>query len=268
MSAMHTLLIVLLSCLVLTDAAAGADTAAPKASDPRAVAVADQVLEALGGKSAWDATRYLRFDFAVEVDGKPVMTRSHWWDKYTGRYRLEARTKEGDPYLVLMNLNTKQGSAWLKGRALQADELKSYLDKGYAIWVNDTYWLLMPYKMKDSGVILRLDGEAREGGAAWDKVLLTFDNVGLTPKDRYWAYVNRASHLVDRWEFILQGEKGPASRFDWSGWQRYGRIMLSSTRVNAKDKEKILFPVLAVSQSMPDSVFRSPDPVSADLTTP
>src|SRR4029453_3485384 len=102
----------------------------------------------------------------------------------------------------------------------------------------------------------------------WDKVLLTFDNVGLTPKDRYWAYVNRASHLVDRWEFILQGEKGPGSRFDWSGWQRYGRIMLSPTRVNAKDKEKILFPVLAVLESMPDSVFKSPDPVSADLRTP
>lgn len=265
---MQRFLFVPFSFLLGVGAVAGAQPTAAKESDPRAIAIADQVLEALGGKAAWDGTRYLRFDFAVEVEGKPVMSRSHWWDKYTGRYRLEARTKEGDPYLVLMNLNTKQGSAWLKGKPLEGDALKTYLDKGYAIWVNDTYWLLMPYKMKDHGVVLHLDGEARDGGVAWDKILLTFENVGLTPKDRYWAYVNRASHLVERWEFILQGEKGPASRFDWSGWRRYGKIMLAPTRVNAKDKEKILFPVLAVTQALPDSVFASPEPVTAELTTP
>ena len=75
-------------------------------SDPKAVAVADEVLEAMGGKDAWNGTHFLRFDFAVESGGKTVVSRAHTWDKWTGRYRLEAKTKAGDPYVALMNINT------------------------------------------------------------------------------------------------------------------------------------------------------------------
>jgi hypothetical protein len=241
-------------CAILLAAA----TAGAPASDPKAAAVADQVMEALGGEKAWNNTHFLRFDFAVDVDGKTVSSRSHWWDKWTGRYRVEGKTKEGDPYVVLMNLNTKDGSAWLKGKPLAGDEKKKYLEKGYAVWVNDSYWLLMPYKMKDAGVHLRLDGEVKEKNQAWDKLLLTFENVGLTPKDRYWAFVNRSTHMVDRWEFILQGEKGPAARFDWTGWKKMGAVMLAPERMNAKDKERIYFPVLDVPAAIPDAVFTSP----------
>lgn len=248
--------------LLLAVAATAGAWAGASGPDPKAAAVADQLLGGLGGQEAWDATRYLRFDFCVEVDGKPVMSRSHWWDKHTGRYRLEARTKDGDPYLVLMNLNTKEGSAYLKGKLLEGEQRKNILERGYAVWINDTYWLLMPYKMKDPGVILSYAGEAKEGDTTWDKLLLTFDNVGLTPKDRYWAYVNRQTHLVDRWEFILQGGKGPATRFDWSRWERHGRILLCHERVNDKEKKRILFPALSVPDTLPDTVFTSPDPVA------
>ena len=77
--------------------------AAPRASaesprsDPKAVAVADQVMETLGGKEAWQATRFLRFDFAVDREGKTLMRRAHTWDRRTGRYRVEATDEEGRP---------------------------------------------------------------------------------------------------------------------------------------------------------------------------
>ena len=235
-----------------------AAAAAAPAPDPKAAAVADQVLEALGGEQNWNNTHFLRFDFAVDVAGKPVMSRSHYWDKWTGRYRVEGNTKEGDPYLVLMNLNTKEGSAWLKGNPLDGEEKKKYLEKGYASWVNDSYWLLMPYKMKDQGVHLALAGEAKDNGQSYDKVQLSFESVGLTPKDRYWAWVNRDTHMVDRWEYILQGEKGPATRFDWSGWKKMGNVMLAPERMNTKEKERIYFPVLDVPAAIPDAKFTTP----------
>jgi hypothetical protein len=60
--------------------------------------------------------------------------------------------------------------------------------------VNDAYWLLMPYKMRDDGVVLTCAGpEAREN-RTWDKVLLTFEGVGLTPQDKYWVFVNRKTN--------------------------------------------------------------------------
>jgi hypothetical protein len=240
-------------------AQAPAASAAPAASDPKAIAVADQVLEALGGKAAWNATRYLRFDFAVESEGRSRPPRRHWWDKQTGRYRVEGQTQEGVPFVVLMNLNTKEGSVHLGGQRVQGEDEKKFLDRGYGAWVNDTYWLLMPYKLKDPGVILAYQGQVSKGDDTWDKLALSFQSVGLTPGDHYWVYVNTRTHLVDRWEYILQSMKPeePATRWDWKGWKRYASIQLAPDRVSADGKVKISFPVLEVLETMPDAVFTS-----------
>lgn len=232
----------------------------PAAQDLKATAIADQVMAALGGEAAWKATHFLRFDFAVEIDGKIVASRSHFWDKWSGRYRVEGRNKQGS-YVVLMNLNTKDGSAWLDGKPAEGEGKKQLLDAGYEAWVNDTYWLLMPYKLRDAGVQLKLEGEAKEGDAVYDRLQLSFEGVGLTPKDRYWVFVNRATHLVDRWEYILEGEKGPAARWEWRGWKRFGGIQLAPERVSEKTKRRILFPVLDAPATIPDVVFASPEAV-------
>ena len=147
---------------------AAATVAAP-VSDPKAVAIADQVMEAMGGEAAWRATCFLRFDFAVDALGKTVSTRSHWWDKWRGRYRVEGKTKEGEAYTVLMNVNTKDGSAWQGGKPLEGEAKKKLLEKGYGAWVNDTYWLIMPYKLRDAGVVLKLEGELTEKDKTWDQ---------------------------------------------------------------------------------------------------
>src|SRR4051794_18714343 len=78
---------------------------AAMAQDAKAQPVLDHLQQALGGKQAWDNTHYLRFSFAGR--------RTHWWDKWSGRHRLEGQTKEGQHYVVLENVNTKEGSAWM-----------------------------------------------------------------------------------------------------------------------------------------------------------
>jgi hypothetical protein len=246
-----------LTLWTLTQAASPAAPAATAASDPKAAALADRVLQALGGQQAWDNTRYLRFDFGVERDGK-LQSRAHTWDKWTGRYRLEGQTREGEPFVVLMNVNTREGTAWVKGQPATPEKAKELVERAYGTWVNDTYWLVMPYKMKDPGVILQYAGEEKGDGATWDKVLLTFDNVGLTPKDKYWAFVNRDTGLVDRWDFVLKGENGPPATFLWKGWTRKGGIMLAPERLSPKDGRRIAFPVMDVPAEVPDSVFTNP----------
>ncbi len=234
---------------------AGAQTTA---SDPKATAVADRVMTALGGHKAWEGTRFLRFDFAVDREGKALFSRAHTWDKWNGRYRLEGKTEKGDPLVVLMNLNTKDGDAWINGKKLEGAEEKSQLDGAFGAWTNDTYWLLMPYKLKDAGCKLALAGEEKKEGKVWDKLLLTFDNVGLTPKDKYWVYVNRETGLVDKWDFVLKGEKKPPSTFTWEGWKAYGKIQLPNDHVNAKDKVRIHHPVLDAPAVVADAIFTTP----------
>ena len=52
----------------------------------------------------------------------------------------------------------------MKGKTLEG-EAEEVPGEAYGTWVNDTYWLLMPYKMKDPGVMLAHDGEPKEGNA-------------------------------------------------------------------------------------------------------
>src|SRR5574341_2563882 len=89
-------LIVSLSAMMVASAL-GAPSAGAQTADAKAQALADRVMQALGGGDAWNKIHYLRFDFAVDRGGKNVTRRSHTWDKWTGRYRLEATTREGEP---------------------------------------------------------------------------------------------------------------------------------------------------------------------------
>jgi len=223
---------------------------------PSAQSVAERVQKALGGKEAWDNAHFIHFTYAGR--------RSHWWDKWSGRHRVEGQTKEGQKYVVLENISTKEGTAWLDGKKAEGDKAKELLEGAYGAWVNDTYWLLMPYKLQDPGVNLTYDGEETIDGKTYDKLALSFGNVGLTPGDRYWAYINRDTGLMDRWAFILEDmpKEGPPSVWDWGGWQKYGNLMLAPHRTQITGGDhKLEFTDIAVSDKMPDSVFTSPEAV-------
>ncbi|HVT18163.1 MAG TPA: hypothetical protein VHQ90_18555 [Thermoanaerobaculia bacterium] len=230
--------------------------APPAPADPKAQAVADSVLQALGGQAAWDGTHYLRFTFAGR--------RTHYWDKWSGRHRVEGKTKDGDTYVILENIKTRQGTAYLNGKQAEGDKAKQLLENGYGAWVNDTYWLLMPYKLKDPGVNLSYDGQEQVDGKSYDKLALSFGKVGLTPGDHYWAWINRDTHIMDRWAYLLQDEprdKQPTAWL-WQGWQRYGNIMLAPHRSQPTGDRKIELSDLGVFDTLPDAVFTKPNPVA------
>ncbi|HEX2465683.1 MAG TPA: hypothetical protein VHR17_13760, partial [Thermoanaerobaculia bacterium] len=165
--------------------AAGFDTAG---SDAAAIAFADRAMEAMGGRKAWDETRYLSWRFFVPQPG-----RTHVWDKWTGNLRYQNGTT-----LTLMNINTKEGSVWMDGQKVEDKaELAKLLQQGYEAWVNDSYWLFMPYKLKDSGVTLKYKSEGTtDDGKPADILQLTFKNVGVTPQNKYDVWVDKASGLV------------------------------------------------------------------------
>lgn len=229
----------------------------PHSAVPEPEEVAGEVMAALGGKDAWEKTRFLRFSFAGR--------RTHWWDKWTGRHRIEGQTQDGKRYVVLENINTKEGQAWLDGQKVEGDPAKELLERAYGAWVNDTYWLLMPYKLQDPGVNLSYVGEEKIDGVTYDKLLLTFRDVGLTPGDRYWAFINRDTHLMDRWAYVLESmEPGSApTAWRWEGWQKYGNIMLAPKRVQIGGDRTLELGDIAVLDNLPDTAFTSPDPVAA-----
>jgi hypothetical protein len=227
---------------------------------PEAATVADALLVALGGQAAWDATHYLHFTFAGR--------RTHTWDKWTGRHRVEGKTKEGQPYVVIENVNTHQGTAYLDGKPVEGDKAKSMVEGAYGAWVNDTYWLLMPYKIKDPGVNLGYGGSEEIDGRTYDKLTLSFGKVGLTPGDHYWVWISRDTHLMDRWAYLLESDARDAAPtvWNWVGWQRYGQIMLAPLRVQPQGGKKLELTDIAVYEQIPETAFTSPAPLT--LPTP
>jgi|GEM_PF-522070 len=290
--------------------------------DPKALAVVEALEKTVAPDNGWSKVGGLRFTFSVIEDGAPQNVVHHSWNVSTGQYRVDwtqdggqrmaifnvgAKGKQGEAYIRLGTATTTESAAQTsqegkpakKPRADMAEWSRTppvlerqILAASYDRFLNETYWLLMPLKMRDPGVNLDYDGEKKIDRQIYDVLKLTFENVGLTPGDTYWAYVNRETHLIDRWEYILEdgaprpddravekdnelsdGEKGktepaasksasPASPvrsvWIWKDWQSYGPVKLATTKTMPNRSLSIVLKNIEVLSSMPESEFQPP----------
>ncbi len=191
------------------------DAPPPEASLPpletRADSIAMRIYQAAGGPEVWESVPYLRFNFGAGFDTAAVRppARRHLWNRMTGDYRLEV--PRGDTlYTALFNVNTRQGQVYRDGAPLDSTANAAWLERAYASFINDTYWLLVPTKLFDEGVTRAYVPDSSD--ARRDVITLTFGGVGLTPGDRYWLYANRETGALDAWGFVLEGNPdAPAS---------------------------------------------------------
>jgi len=231
----------------------------PVVADEKADRVARELVTALGGETAWQKARQLRFDFVVEREGTRVAEVHHLWDRYTGDYRLLGTDKSGAPYAVYFNVNTRDGSAFVNGRAVEGEEKKKLLETAYGRFINDTYWLLAPWKVFDPGVHRDYDGEKTgPDGALCDVIRLTFDNVGLTPKDVYWLWVTRDGRRMVQWQYVLGGAQEEPTTALWKEWKTFGGVSLSLEKTLAGKSFRIVFENVTVSPSRDDKDFAAP----------
>jgi hypothetical protein len=214
--------------------------------DPKATELAEKTIQAMGGMDAWKGVSAIRFNFQVEPKDQPARAVKHLWDHKNGRDHVEGKTREGKAMVAWVDLRTKQGEAWSDGQKLQGDELKKAMDWAFSRWINDTYWMMMPFKMLDSGVTLKHEGE-KDG---YEILHLSFKNVGETPGDQYWAYINKQTGLMDRWQYTLQDQtKGD---WKWTEWQDVGKVKLSKLKEAADGKVNIrLEPLRAMDSADP-----------------
>lgn len=212
-------------------------------SDPKAVELADKVVAALGGRENYDATRYITWNF--------FGLRSHTWDKHTGDHRFD----NGKGVVVIHNINTKAGNAWENGVAVEDAAKKEEMLKGaYAAWVNDSYWLVMPFKLHDPGVTLAYTREdTLEDGTECHVITLTYEGVGLTPDNKYELYISKADNMPVFWNFFRNyGDEKPSMATPWKGWADYGKIKLPMDFGIRQHKD------IAVMDSVPEGTFSAP----------
>ncbi len=205
---------------------------------------------------AWNDARYLAFTFNVERDGQILASYKQQWDRFTGTYAVSGKNREGADVRVVMNVDTKEGRGWKNGQPVS--DPAELLNFGYRRFINDTYWLLMGYKAFDPGVTRAYDGEKTNAcGEVHDVVRFSFQNVGLTPGDVYWMWVNRRTGLVDEWHMKLEGSKpeDPPSVVLFRDYRRFGGLLLSTRREIQGRNQFIRLDDITVSRDVPAGAF-------------
>lgn len=211
-------------------------------SDPAAVELADSIMVAMGGWQNWQNTRFISWNF--------FGTRNLVWDKYEKRARIESLR---DSITYIVDLEDLTGKVWVKGQLItQPDSLSRMLQKAKSIWINDSYWLVMPFKLKDTGVTLKYLGEdTLLSGSRCNLLQLTFEKVGDTPQNKYHVYVDLADNLVKQWAYFSTATQDSANFIrPWDNYRKYGNILLSSDRSDSSGPRNV-----SVAQTVNQKIF-------------
>lgn len=224
LSTIKTFLVFTITALTIFSARAQSDT-------EKAETIANNVVDAMGGLDNYNNTHFIKWDF-----GKRVL----FWDKWTGDVRVE---NPSENQVVLVNVNTLEGKAFENGTLIaDAEKTKKLLDKAKKWWINDSYWLVMPWKLQDPGVTLKyIKTDELANGIKADILQLTFENVGVTPDNKYWVYVDQKDHLIKQWDFFKNfDDKEPSFSKPWDNYQQAGDILLSYNRSDFGPKNVVV----------------------------
>jgi hypothetical protein len=193
-----------------------------KAQDAKVKEIKENVLKAMGGLKNYQKTNIIKWTF--------FGSRNHVWDKKNEKVRIEYLK---DNTVILLNLKDKTGRIAKKGREIMAaDTLKTMLSEAYNAWINDSYWLVMPFKLDDPGVNLKFVGEQNTAdGKAADVLEMTFTKVGVTPDNKYHIFFDKESKLVSQWSFFQTAtDAKPRFTMPWKDYTQHGKIKLSGSR--------------------------------------
>jgi hypothetical protein len=180
--------------------------------------LANAVWKASGGEN-WPNVKTIDFTFAVEKEGKTVASVEHHWDVAAQTDRVKWKGKD-----VTVNL-AKPGTE---------EDAKA----AYARWVNDSYWLLAPLKLKDHGTNVSAEGTKQMDGAEREVLRLSFGKVGLTPNDQYLLYIDPKTRLVSSWDYMP--EPGKSMHATWEDYQKSGGLTLATDHQMGEARIRIL----------------------------
>ena len=177
-----------------------------------AVWVAEQVMKASGGVDNWEKLDSVEWNF--------FGVRKNAWNKQSGAFSTRFLNRD---WFVQLNLHSGEGHALRNEIPVPADSLAYFLDLGRQVWTNDSYWLFMPFKMRDPGVSLRYLGiSATDSNATTPDIPcylleMAFDSVGYTPENVYRVYVDTSDMLVKEWTYF----RNDSTRGFSCSWDHY-----------------------------------------------
>ncbi|MEP1093717.1 MAG: hypothetical protein ABJG78_01330 [Cyclobacteriaceae bacterium] len=158
--------------------------------------LADEVLEALN-KPGFDSLEYIEFTFRN--------TNRYKWDRSNNS--VIANWEEQEVYLDL-------------NRPMDSYSLLEF--KAYQNFINDSFWLIAPFKLRDEGVIRSTVVVGNGRG-----LLVTYSSGGLTPGDSY-LWVIDENGFPKSWKLWTSNIPIGGLELGWSGWVNKNDVWFST----------------------------------------
>lgn len=157
---------------------------------PQAEQLTDKMFRALN-KPAYDSIRYIEFSF------KGI--HSYQWNKKEDKVVVR-----WDDQKVVLNLG------------IGAENYSDLEYKAYKYFINDSFWLVAPFKARDDGVtrsIVEVDGG--------DGLLVSYSSGGVTPGDSY-LWILDEKGFPKAWKLWTSNVPIGGLKFSWEGWSDEG----------------------------------------------
>lgn len=239
-----------------------------RAQDPAADALLDKVIAVHGGMQAWDNLTDMTFTITrVVLDAQGEVTGAHvslYCMKRYGKIRVETITGKG---LLVQGFDGQKPWVTLAGRPDTSEEA---LKRAHFQSANWWYWMGIPFKLKNPGVILHHKETATFRGKPVDVLEVTFQQgVGKT-NDRYTYYIDPQTYHILFVEFQLQpgvwpGVGGPTPRRSaWLDYKKEGPFTMHTKRIFYGDSELtkrqaiLFFGDFQFNTGLPDKLFTAP----------
>ena len=193
----------------------------PAMADADADALARKIVDRAGDPYALSS---LEFTFVVTAGGDEKVRRAYSWQPRAGTLTVnmggDAVKFEGlgthDPTTLVTDASADEAD-WAAVCPATAPQRAA---QAWSAFVNDSYWLLAPSKLMDPGAQRSINEEGL--------LEMSFENVGLTPGDRYTLTVDKETSEVVAWSFILQN--GTVGSFFWTDHKASGPLTISMHR--------------------------------------
>jgi hypothetical protein len=222
----------------------------PAKSDPKAIAIADAGLAAVGGHDKWEAVKELTFGVKYVLAGVPKSDAVHRWDRWNGRHNYMsidmATTQTGKPDDVkvtevrhdLFNTSAKPFVTYGGQELMRADADKAATAAGKQL-SEDAYKFTIVHRVRDPGVHLAVATETEmptQCDPGCESIKITFDpEVG---KETWYIAYNSSTHVPE----VIANEKGPGRivGFKIVGWIEAGGLKFPAKLQNIALADEVI----------------------------
>lgn len=200
----------------------------PTGSSPEKADALALIMQTSLNKQAWDSTNYVAWTFKGVHD--------FVWDKKN--QFVYVKWEKNEAYLNLKDW--QKGKAFQEGKEIKDAQLDVLRGKAWALFCNDSYWLIAPFKVFDEGVTRKIVINDDKS----ESLLVTYNSGGVTPGDSYlwkldkngvpisyqmWVKIIPIGGVESTWE----GWKETQNKFKISTLHQLGPLKLTMENIKS-----------------------------------